>query len=160
MTTSDAVRDQLARTLDWHEAHATFDQAVEKVPADKRGAVPPGFDHSVWQLVEHIRLAQDDLLDFAANSNYVHSLAWPDDYWPKQAAPASEQAWTDSIAAYLRGREELKKVARETPDLGAKVPTGKASQTYARAILLVIDHTAYHVGQIIAVRRALGIWPA
>src|SRR3569832_1697766 len=113
MTTTAAVRDQLARTLDWHEAHATFDQAIEKVAADKRGAVPPGFDHSIWQLLDHIRLAQDDLVDFCVHPHYTHSLAWPDDYWPKQPAPASEHAWTESIAAYTRGREELKKLARE-----------------------------------------------
>lgn len=160
MTMDDAIRDHLARALDWKEAHATFDQAVEGIPPGKRGETPAGFDHSAWQLVEHIRLGQEDILDFCVNPKYAHSLAWPDDYWPKQPAPPSEKAWTDSIAGYLRAREELKKLARETPDLTANVPTGKASHTYLRAIVLVIDHTAYHVGQLIAVRRALGLWPA
>jgi len=156
---TDALRDHLARALDWQEAHATFDKAVADLPAGQRGAVPPGFDHSAWQLLEHIRLAQDDLLDFCVNTRYVHNLKWPDDYWPKGAAPPDAQAWTAAIGAYKRGLDEFKRVVRDTGDLAAAVPTGKPSQTYLRAILLLLDHTAYHVGQIVAVRRALGIWP-
>jgi uncharacterized damage-inducible protein DinB len=156
---TDALRDHLARALDWQEAHATFDKAVADFPGGQRGAVPPGFDHSAWQLLEHIRLAQDDLLDFCVNSRYVHTLKWPDDYWPKDAAPPDAKAWTDAIAAYKRRLDEFKRVVRDTGDLAAAVPTGKPSQTYLREILLLLDHTAYHVGQIVAVRRALGIWP-
>ena len=86
-------------------------------------------------------------------------MKWPDDYWPKDPAPPSQKAWTDSLASYARAREALKRLARDVEDLTAKVPTGKGHQTYLRAILLAADHTAYHVGQIVAVRRALGIWP-
>jgi uncharacterized damage-inducible protein DinB len=86
-------------------------------------------------------------------------MTWPDDYWPKDPAPPSQKAWADSVASYARSREELKRLACETEDLTAKVPTGKGNQTYLRAILLIADHTAYHVGQLVAVRRALGIWP-
>jgi hypothetical protein len=146
----DAVRNHLVRVLDWEEAHVGFDKAVDGIPPDKRGARAPGF--------EHLRLAQDDILDFCVNSAYEHTMKWPDDYWPKDPAPPSEQAWTDSIAAFTRSREEMKRLAREVEDLTAKVPTGKANHTYLRAILLVADHAAYHVGQLIAVRRALGIW--
>jgi uncharacterized damage-inducible protein DinB len=85
-------------------------------------------------------------------------MTWPDDYWPRKPAPADARAWNNSLGSYTRSRDELKRLARDIEDLTAKVPTGKAGQTYLRAILLVIDHTAYHVGQLVALRRALGIW--
>jgi uncharacterized damage-inducible protein DinB len=153
-----AIRDHLARALAWQEAQVGFDKAVAGIPPDKRGARPAGFDHSLWQQVEHIRLAQEDILDFCLNAKYEHTKTWPDDYWPA-AEPASDKAWDDSLAAFARDREALQRLARETPDLTAAVPTGKPTQTYLRAILLVIDHSAYHVGQIVDLRRALGIWP-
>lgn len=155
---ADPFRDHLVRVLDWEEAHVGFDKAVDGIPADKRGALAPGFEHSPWQLVEHIRLAQDDILDFCLDANYAHDRTWPDDYWPKKPVPPTAQAWTDSIASYTRARARLKRLARDVEDLTATVPTGKGDQTYLRAILLVADHTAYHVGQLVAVRRALGIW--
>ena len=157
MSDIKALRDHLVRALDWEEAHVGFDKAVD-IPADKRGARAPGFEHSPWQLLEHLRLAQEDILDFCVNAKYVHTMKWPDDYWPKDPAPPSAKAWTDSIAAFVRSRDAMKKLAREADDLGALVPTGKGTQTYLRAILLVIDHNAYHIGQIVAVRRALGAW--
>jgi hypothetical protein len=155
----DGIRDHLVRVLDWKEAHVGFDKAVAGIPADKRGACPPGFDHSPWELLEHLRIAQDDILDFCVNAAYEHALKWPDDYWPATAAPPDARAWTDSIAAYARSRDQLKQLARDVEDLTASVPTGKKPQTYLRAILLTADHTAYHVGQLVSVRRALGIWP-
>jgi uncharacterized damage-inducible protein DinB len=157
---TEAFRDHLVKLLDWKEAHAGFDTAVDGIPADKRGARPAGFAHSPWQLLEHIRLAQDDILDFCVNAEYEHTLTWPDDYWPADPEPPDAGSWGDSLAAYARSREQLKKLAREVKDLTASVPTGKKPQTYLRAILLTADHTAYHVGQLVAVRRALGIWPA
>src|SRR6187397_3239052 len=128
----DAIRDHLVRVLDWQEAHVGFDKAVAGIPADQRGARAPGFEHSPWQLLEHIRIAQDDILDFCVNPDYAHALKWPDDYWPASAAPADASAWTESIAAYGRAREALKQLARDVPDLTAKVPTGKKPQTYLR----------------------------
>ena len=153
------IRDQLARFLDWEEAHVGFDKAVDGIPPDKRGARADGFEHSPWQLLEHIRIAQDDILDFCVNAKYEHTKTWPDDYWPKDPAPPSERAWTDSVSSYIRSREAMKRLARETDRLTAAVPTGKDHQTYLRALLLVADHAAYHIGQLVAVRRALGIWP-
>lgn len=152
-----AVRDHLARLLDWEEAHVGFDSAVDGIPVAARGARADGFDHSPWQLVEHMRLAQDDILDFCMNPNYEQTMKWPDDYWP-EAAPSSDAAWDKSIASFTQSREKLKALARDVDDLSARVPTGKGNQTYLRAILLVADHTAYHVGQLVAVRRALGVW--
>ena len=156
---TSALRDHLVRVLDWDEAHVTFDRAVEGIPADKRGARASGFEHSPWQLLEHIRIAQEDILDFCVNAAYAHAMRWPDDYWPRDPAPSGPQAWTDSLASYARGREALKRLAHDAPDLTAPVPTGTGTQTYLRAILLTADHTAYHVGQIVALRRALGLWP-
>ena len=156
---TSALRDHLVRVLDWDDAHVTFDRAVEGIPADKRGARASGFEHSPWQLLEHIRIAQEDILDFCVNAAYAHAMRWPDDYWPRDPAPPGPQAWSDSLASYARGREALKRLAHDAPDLTAPVPTGTGTQTYLRAILLTADHTAYHVGQIVALRRALGLWP-
>lgn len=155
----DAVRDHLLRVLEWEDAHVGFDRAVAGLAPALRGSRPAGFEHSPWQLLEHIRIAQDDILDFCTNAAYRHILAWPGDYWPANAEPASDAAWTASLAAYGRARAELQQLVREIDDLTAPVPTGRAAQTYLRAILLTADHTAYHVGQLIAVRRALGAWP-
>ena len=155
---TDALRDHLVRVLDWEDAHVGFDKAVDGIPPDKRGARAAGFDRSPWELLEHLRIAQDDILDFCVNAQYVHAMTWPDDYWPAQPGPPGGDAWNESIAAYVRSRDELKRVARDVPDLTASVPTGDARQTYLRAVLLAADHAAYHVGQLVAVRRALGVW--
>jgi uncharacterized damage-inducible protein DinB len=155
---TDALRSHLVRALDWEDAHVGFDKAVDGIPPEKRGARAAGYEHSPWQLLEHIRLAQEDIFDFCVNASYEHTMKWPDDYWPRDPAPPSAEAWTNSLASYRRTLEDMKRLAREVANLTATVPTGKGTQTYLRAILLVVDHTAYHVGQLVAVRRALGIW--
>ena len=154
----EALREQLVWALDWKEAHVGLDEATGDLPADKRGARAPGFDHSVWELLEHMRIAQEDILDFCVNPKYVHNLKWPDDYWPRHPAPPNAAAWDDAIASFKREREKLKQLARETKDLYALVPTGRGRQTYLRALLVVTDHNSYHVGQIVAVRQAIGAW--
>jgi DinB family protein len=157
---TDSLRAQLGRALDWEEAHATFDKAVHGIPVDRCGSHIAGFEHSPWQLLEHLRITQHDLLDFCVNAKYVHALKWPDEYWPRNAAPPDADAWNKSVAAFMADREKLKDLVRNPDvDLFATVPTGTGNQTYLRAILLVIDHAAYHVGQLIAVRQALGLWP-
>jgi hypothetical protein len=156
----DPLRPQLARLLDGDEAHVGFDKAVDGIPADKRGSHASGFEHTPWQLLEHLRMAQKDLLEFCVNSQYVHALKWPEDYWPQNPAPPGTTAWNESIAGFKADREKLKQLVRDARvDLFAMVPTGKGQQTYLRAILLVADHNAYHLGQLVAVRQALGIWP-
>ena len=156
----DPLRRQLSHVLDWEEAHVGFDKAVGGIPADRRGSHAVGFEHTPWQLLEHMRLAQKDLLDFCVKARYVHALKWPDDYWPQAAAPPGATAWKKSIAGFKADREALKSLVRDTRvDLFAVVPTGKGPQTYLRAMLLVAEHNAYHLGQLVAVRRALGIWP-
>ena len=157
-TTLDPLREQLARVLDWDEAHVGFSKAFAAIPPDRRDTPAPGFEHTLWQLLEHLRLALRDLVDFAVNPQYAHALKWPDDYWPTRRAP-SDQEWEDSLAAYRTDLARMQSVARNAAiDLFAPVPTGKNTQTYLRTILLTIDHNAYHVGQVVAVRRALGIW--
>ena len=157
---SDPLRAQLARILDWEEAHVGFEKAVDGIPESRRGSHAAGFEHTPWQLLEHLRLAQKDLLAFCVDAHYVHALKWPEDYWPPSPEPPATTAWDQSIADFKADREKLKGLVRDgRVDLNATVPTGKAQQTYLRAILLVADHNAYHLGQLVAVRRALGIWP-
>jgi uncharacterized damage-inducible protein DinB len=154
---ADPLRKPLVRILDWEDAHVNFDRAVDDVPAAKRGLVPPGFAWSLWQLVEHIRLVQFDILDFCRNEQYVEPSSMSD-YWPPSAEPPSTTHWEEAIAAVKRDRAALQALGRnESTDLFARVPAG-TGQTFMRELLLVADHTAYHVGQIVAVRRALGIW--
>jgi uncharacterized damage-inducible protein DinB len=158
MTTADPLREQLARVLDWEEAHVGFSKVIGDIPPDKRGAHAPGFEHTLWQLLEHLRLALHDLVDFAVNPQYAQTMAWPNDYWPRHSGPTGTE-WEDSVAAYRADLARLQAVARDPAiDLFARVPTGKPTQTHLRNILLAIDHNAYHVGQLVAVRRALGIW--
>ncbi len=158
---SERLRSQLERLLSWEEAHVGFDRAVDGIPADQHGSRAAGFEHSPWQLLEHVRLAQKDLLDFCVNPHYAHTLQWPEDYWPRRPEPPNATAWTTSVAQFKADRERLLSEVVRNPgvDLFALVPAGKGPQTYLRAILLVADHAAYHVGQLVAVRRALGLWP-
>lgn len=153
-----ALRTHLERVLDWGDAHATFDAAVDGIAPALRGQQPPGQEHSPWQLLEHMRLAQYDIFDFCVNPEYEEGV-FPDDYWPATAAPPSEAAWFESIAAFKRENESLKQLARDPErDLFATIPHG-SGQTYLREILLVADHNSYHIGQLISARRALGAWP-
>jgi uncharacterized damage-inducible protein DinB len=153
-----ALRKQLVDFLDWKNAHVGFDDAVKGVPPKLRGAVPKGFAHSVWQVVEHIRIAQRDIFDFCKDPNYEHTMKWPDDYWPTTPRPKSAGAWTKSLADLKRDRSAMQRLAADRRvDLFARIPHG-TGQTYLREVLLVADHTAYHVAQIVDIRRALGIW--
>ena len=153
----DPLRDQVAKCLDWESAHVGFDTAVKGIPLPLRGIVPKGLPYSAWQLVEHLRIAQADILEFCVNAKYEEKK-WPDDYWPRSPRPSSGATWTKSIAAFTRDRKKLQKLTMNTEvDLFATIPHG-TGQTYLRELLLIADHTAYHVGQIIVLRRALGIW--
>lgn len=154
-----ALREHLVKLLDWKDGHATFDAAVDGIPAEDRGKVPDGAAHSLWQLVEHLRLAQRDIVDFCLNPEYEEP-DWPDDYWPSHPAAPSAAVWDDALAGYREDRTRMIDLARDTSlDLFGRIPHG-TGQSYLREILLVADHNAYHIGQIVLVRRLLGNWPA
>jgi uncharacterized damage-inducible protein DinB len=140
-------------------AHADFGAVVRDWPPELRGVRPEGLPYSGWELVEHVRLAQRDILDFCRDPDYVQP-DWPADYWPEDAAPPDEAAWDASLRAVEADRAALEAlVADPEADLLAPVPNGDATQTLAREALLAADHMAYHLGQLVVVRRLLGAWP-
>lgn len=151
------LREQLIKLLGSQDAHVNFDEAVEGIPAQSRGVRPADLPYSPWQLLEHIRLTQRDILDFCRDPSYA-APKWPDDYWPKSTTPPTPQSWQESVAAFRVDRKDLEKIiADPTLDLYAKIPHGEG-QTYLREVLLVADHSAYHLGELVAVRRLLGVW--
>ena len=159
MSSTDSLRAHLLRLLEWHDAHVDFDRAVKDVPPNLRGAKPDGVPHSLWQLLEHMRITQHDILDFCRNPAYGE-MTWPNDYWPQTAVPPNAAAWDESIAAFHRDREALQQFFSDgSLDLFATIPHG-TGQTYLREGLLVADHNAYHLGQLVTVRHLLGIWAA
>ena len=152
-----ALRDHVARLLGWEEAHASFDTAVAGLAEPLRGKAPEGLPYSPWQLVEHVRITQHDILEFCRNPDY-RERRWPDDYWPASPEPPDAKAWDRSVVAVRRDREALARLAEDpSVDLTAPLPHG-TGQTLLRELLLVLDHTAYHLGELVVVRRALGIW--
>ncbi len=159
MSSDSMIRDLVARSLGWAEAHVSFDDAVRDLAAHLRGVRPAGLAHSSWEILEHIRIVQRDILDFSLNGRY-DEREWPADYWPKSPEPPDERAWERSITAVCEDRSRLQQLARDAQiDLTAVTPHG-TDQTYLRELLLVMDHTAYHVGQLVLVRRLLGAWPS
>lgn len=155
---ADAWRAIVASGLDWREAHASFEDALAGLPTELRGRRPPGVPHSPWELVEHIRRTQADLVDFMVNAEY-RAPRWPEDYWPDGPVPPSVGAWDESVGAVARDRARLQELAtREIPEPTARIPWGDG-QTYLRTILVALDHAAYHVGQLVLVRRLLSAWP-
>jgi uncharacterized damage-inducible protein DinB len=159
MTERRDWRTIIASSLDWEQAHAKLETVVKGLAVPLRGQRPPGYPHSVWELLEHIRITQHDLLDFCLNADYEEKLEWPRDYWPPTPAPPSADAWDKSIAEYRRDREALAQFTTVSKiDLTAKIPGG-TGQTYLRTVLVAVDHASYHVGQIVSVRRLLGAWP-
>lgn len=158
MDDTTALRSHLTDLLTARQAHCTFENAVADVPPDRRGERPASLPYSAWELVEHIRRAQRDILDYCRDPDY-ETNNWPDDYWPDTAAPPTASAWDESVAQVKEDRASLcNLVTDETIDLYATVPSSN-EHTYLREAMLVADHTAYHVGQIVAVRRELGLWP-
>jgi uncharacterized damage-inducible protein DinB len=151
------LRKHVQKLLDWQDAHASFDSAIEGVPEELRGVKPKGLPYSLWQLLEHLRVCQFDILDFCRNPKYKEPK-FPDDLWPKSSEPPNADAWKKSVSAFRKDREDLKELTSDNNlDLFSKIPHG-SGQTYLRELLLVADHNAYHVGEMVAVRRLLGIW--
>jgi uncharacterized damage-inducible protein DinB len=151
---SGSIREHVDNLLLMDGAHLAFDEAVRDFPAEMRGAKPGGVPHSAWDLLEHMRLAQEDILDFSRNSEYK-DRAFPDDYWPAAAAPPNDLAWESSVRQFQRDLREMQAlVADPATDLLARIPHGQG-QTFLREALLVADHNAYHLGQLVFLRKML-----
>src|SRR5271157_698239 len=151
------LREHLQKVLNWGDAHADWKSALAGIPAKARGAKPKGAPYSVWELLDHARLAQRDILEFCRNPKYV-SPAWPSGYWPKTPSPPSPAAWEKSVGEFFGDLGEMQDlVADPKTDLYAPIPWGDG-QTILREALLLADHNAYHLGQIVLVRRLVGAW--
>jgi hypothetical protein len=158
MKSEGTLREHLLVLLGGGNAHLDFEKAIGGLPAELRGARPPGTPHTPWRLVEHMRIAQWDILRFSIDPQHT-SPEFPDGYWPEGDAPPDPKAWDRSVAAFradLRAMMDL--VADPNTDLFAPLPYGQG-QTILREALLVADHNAYHLGQLVTVRRLLGAWP-
>ncbi|MDE0023829.1 MAG: DinB family protein [Spirochaetaceae bacterium] len=151
-----AIREHLASLLQGRGAHVPFERAVENVPEDRRGVVPEGAEASLWQQLEHLRIAQWDILEFSRDPAHV-SPEWPDGYWPATADPP-EGAWQTSVTRFLADRAAMVKLVSD-PGADLYTPFAHGSgQTLMREALVVADHNSYHVGQIVLLRRLLGAW--
>lgn len=155
----EELQKQLLALLKGGQAHAGFEKAIAGLPAELRGKVPEGLPYSAWQLLEHLRITQRDILNFSAPpTGGYHPIKWPDDYWPESEEPPSAQAWDESIAAI---RSDLKHfealITKPGADLVKPFRWGDG-QNLLREALLIADHTAYHVGELIVLRRLLGAW--
>jgi hypothetical protein len=152
MKTPLALRKQLVQLLDSQEAHAGFAEAVSDISAQARGRVPPGLPYSAWQLLEHIRRAQRDILDYCVDKDY-RPKNWPDDYWPQSPEPPSAGAWSAGVKEYRADRAAFIRLIKNPKiDLFDPVPSNK-KHTLLREVILAADHLAYHLGQLMYVRR-------
>jgi hypothetical protein len=152
------LREQLAALLKGGGAHVAFMDAIEGFPEAKRGSYVQGLPHTGWQLLEHSRIAQWDILEFSRNPSHV-SPDFPEGYWPKTPGPPNAEAWDDCVSAFKRDlREMIRLVENPRTDLYAKIPHGYG-QNILREALVLADHNSYHLGQLVNLRRALGSWP-
>jgi hypothetical protein len=152
------LREHVVYLLNGGGAHAQFDEVIKDMPEKLRGVKPDGLPHSAWMLVDHLRVGQWDILEFSRNAKHK-SPEWPKGYWPKTEAPPSAAAWNKSVQQFrkdLKAMQDL--VANPKTDLFTKIPWGDG-QTVLREALLAADHNAYHVGQLVDLRRLLGAWP-
>ena len=156
--TDRELREQVIYLLKGGGAHVHFMDALDGFPAGKYGTFADALPHTGWQLLEHTRLAQWDILEFSRNPKHV-SPPFPGGYWPKTPAPANDQAWNESVAAFQRDLEAMVHLVRDPhTDLFARIPHGQG-QSILREALVLADHNAYHLGQLVDLRRALGAWP-
>ena len=157
MADEQALREHVLYLLRSGGAHVDFESAIKGLPANLRGKRPKGVAHSPWEILEHMRLAQWDILEFSRDPKHL-SPKWPDGYWPQKAAPPSAAAWTRSVRAFREGLEEMCALVQSAAtDLFAPFPHG-TGQTILREALLLADHNAYHLGELVLVRRLLGAW--
>ena len=157
MSNDKALRQHVLSLLKGGNAHADFDTAFKDLPAKLRGTRPKGAEHSPWEVLEHLRIAQWDILEFSRNPKHK-SPDFPEGYWPRTAAPADEKTWDESLQSFRADLDAMcNLVADESTDLYAKIPHGDG-QTILREALLVADHNAYHLGEAVLLRRVLGAW--
>jgi uncharacterized damage-inducible protein DinB len=151
------LRNQLLALLKGGQAHATFEDAIKDLPAELRDKTPEGLPYSAWQILEHLRITQRDILDFSKNQDGSYKeLDWPRDYWPKSATPPSTDAWKQSVSAFSQDLKAFEVLVKEG-DL-AQPFAWDESKNLLREALLLADHTAYHLGELIVIRRLLGAW--
>jgi len=157
MTNDQQIRLQIAKLLDWGDAHVDFRTAVDDFPEDLRGEVPPGFSRSAWELLEHMRVALWDIVEFTKDARHK-SPPWPDGYWPPSRTPPQEEAWLQSVRSFVDLVEEMRGLIldRHRPLL-EPLPRSQG-QTLIREALLVADHNSYHLGQLVQLRKALKAW--
>jgi len=150
-----SLREHLVAQLRGGQAYDTFDDIVGEFPPDLRGAVPDKAEHSAWQILEHMRLSLRDILEFSKNEDGSYAEKnWPDDYWPKDPNPPDSTSWPHSVKAYQQDLEEMQELV-QAGDLFAKFPWGQG-QTLLRETMLAADHAAYHLGQLVILRRLVG----
>lgn len=158
MNDDQVLREHLLYLLQGGGAHVNFETAIKGLPSNLRGKRPEGAEHSPWEILEHMRLAQSDILKFSQDAKHA-SPEWPEGYWPKTAAPG-EGAWKRSVEGFRRDLEAMcRLVSAKSTDLFARIPHG-TGQTIMREALLIADHNAYHLGEFVLVRRLLGAWKA
>lgn len=154
---NQALRDHLQELLRGGHAHLTLDKALAGLSPELRGRKAPNLPHTIWQLLEHLRLAQWDIVEFSRDANHV-SPPWPEGYWPKAEAPPDDAAWDKTLESFNRDLQAMRDlVADPNTDLYARFPWGDG-QTVLREVMMLADHNAYHLGQIVSVRQALGDW--
>lgn len=153
-----ALRDHLAGMLDWGSAHMTLEEAVADFPLEYMNVRPPNVSYTPWHLLEHIRIAQWDILDFCRNPDYKE-MEWPKEYWPAEGESADEARWNETLREFRADLEELKHLAMDpNTDLYAPIPHGQG-QTILRELQVVADHNAYHTGEFAILRQVTGSWP-
>ena len=155
------LRKQLLASMAGGQAHISLDDAVADMPSALQGKAPAGLPYSAWQVLEHMRITQRDILNFSAPpTGGYHAMRWPEDYWPKSSEPPSEQAWEQTVAAIRADRKAFEALLiKPEADLAKPFRWGDG-QNLLREALLIADHTAYHLGELVVIRRLLGAWPA
>jgi hypothetical protein len=156
MKDDKSLREHLIYLLKDGGAHADFDAAIKNLPAALQGKRPKGAEHSPWEVLEHMRIAQWDILEFTRNPNYV-SPEFPDGYWPSAQTPPAPDAWTKSVDAFRADLKSVIDLVNQSTDLLAPIPHADG-KTILREVLLVADHNAYHLGELVLLRRLLGTW--
>ncbi|HEY7544958.1 MAG TPA: DinB family protein [Blastocatellia bacterium] len=153
-----ALRNNLIELLKGANAHVGAERALEGVKAGLAAVRPSGM-HSIWEHLEHMRLAQEDILRYTLDPNWK-SPVWPEGYWPAETETLTEEMWADSVKKFFADLDEVAALVENTGiDLTSEIPHGEGHHTYLREVLLVADHNSYHLGQIVHIRKTLGDWP-